>query len=156
MTNPVDRISRRLKIRDLHLLQAVVQWKSMAKAASHLHLTQPAVSKAISELEHAVGVRLLDYASLSAVPLRAVDSAPVLSLGADPEFELVASAGFLTGGGILVGDVMAARLELFTAAGSPARRIGRRTQLVRSADVGPDDGGIFHGLTVLPRRGPAG
>jgi DNA-binding transcriptional LysR family regulator len=60
MTNPVDRISRRLKIRDLHLLQAVVQWKSMAKAASHLHLTQPAVSKAISELEHAVGVRLLD------------------------------------------------------------------------------------------------
>jgi DNA-binding transcriptional LysR family regulator len=56
----IDRVSHRLKLRDLRLLQAVVQWKSMAKAATHLNLTQPAVSKAIGELEHTLGVKLLD------------------------------------------------------------------------------------------------
>jgi len=56
----LDRVIHRLKLRDLLLLQAVVQWRSMAKAAAHLHLTQPAVSKAISELEHTFGVQLLD------------------------------------------------------------------------------------------------
>ena len=55
-----DRVSHRLKLRDLRLLQAVVQWGSMARAATHLNLTQPAVSKAIAELEHMLGVRLLD------------------------------------------------------------------------------------------------
>jgi DNA-binding transcriptional LysR family regulator len=56
----VDRVIHRLKLRDLRLLEAVVRWRSMAKAAAHLNLTQPAVSKAISELEHTLGVRLLD------------------------------------------------------------------------------------------------
>ena len=56
----IDRVAHRLKLRDLRLLQAVVQWQSMAKAAAHLNLTQPAVSKAISELEYTLGVRLLD------------------------------------------------------------------------------------------------
>src|SRR5215470_12545178 len=56
----VDRVAHRLKLRDLRLLQAVAQWRSMAKAAAHLNLTQPAVSKAISDLEHMLGVQLLD------------------------------------------------------------------------------------------------
>lgn len=56
----IDRVAHRLKLRDLRLLDAVVQWRSMARAAAHLNLTQPAVSKAISELEHTLGVRLLD------------------------------------------------------------------------------------------------
>jgi DNA-binding transcriptional LysR family regulator len=55
-----DRIGRRLKLRDLHVLSAVVQWGSMAKAARHLAVSQPVVSAAIADLEHAVGVRLLD------------------------------------------------------------------------------------------------
>ena len=55
-----DRIGRRLKLRDLHVLSAVVQWGSMAKAAQHLAVSQPVVSAAISDLEHAIGVRLLD------------------------------------------------------------------------------------------------
>ena len=56
----MDRVASRLKLRDLRLLEAVVRWRSMAKAATHLNLTQPAVSKAISEMEHTLGVRLLD------------------------------------------------------------------------------------------------
>src|SRR5262245_44453052 len=55
-----DQIGRRLKLRDLHVLSAVVQWGSMAKAARHLAVSQPVVSAAIADLEHAIGVRLLD------------------------------------------------------------------------------------------------
>jgi DNA-binding transcriptional LysR family regulator len=55
-----DRISHRLKLRDLRLLLALNDWGSMAKAANHLNLTQSAVSKAIAELEHTFGVRLFD------------------------------------------------------------------------------------------------
>ena len=55
-----DRIGRRLKLRDLHVLSAVVQWGSMAKAAQHLAVSQPVVSAAVADLEHAIGVRLLD------------------------------------------------------------------------------------------------
>ena len=56
----IDRVGRRLKLRDLHILLAVVQSRSMAKAASELAISQPAVSKAIADMEHALGLRLLD------------------------------------------------------------------------------------------------
>jgi DNA-binding transcriptional LysR family regulator len=55
-----DRIGRRVKLRDLHVLSAVVQWGSMAKAAQHLAVSQPVVSAAIADLERTIGVRLLD------------------------------------------------------------------------------------------------
>ena len=55
-----DRIGRRLKLRDLHILFAVVQWGSMAKAAHHLAISQPVVSASIGGLEQTLGVRLLD------------------------------------------------------------------------------------------------
>ena len=55
-----SRIGRRLKLRDLHILSAVVQWGGMAKAATHLAISQPAVSEAIANLEDALRVRLLD------------------------------------------------------------------------------------------------
>jgi DNA-binding transcriptional LysR family regulator len=55
-----DRIGRRLKLRDLHILLAVVQRGSMAKAAAELAISQPAVSKAIADMEHTLGLRLLD------------------------------------------------------------------------------------------------
>src|SRR5260370_19328567 len=55
-----DRTGRRLKLRDLHILLAVVQRGSMAKAATELAISQPAVSKAIADMEHTLGLRLLD------------------------------------------------------------------------------------------------
>jgi len=55
-----ERIGRRLKLRDLHILLAVAQHGSMARAAAELAISQPAVSKAIADMEHAVGLRLLD------------------------------------------------------------------------------------------------
>lgn len=63
-----SRIGRRLKLRDLHILSTVVQWGSMAQAAKHLAMTQPAVSEAIANLEDALRVRLLDRSSRGVVP----------------------------------------------------------------------------------------
>ena len=55
-----DRIGRRVKLNDLHVLMTVVQARSMNRAAMLLNTTQPAVSRSIGELERTVGVRLLD------------------------------------------------------------------------------------------------
>jgi len=55
-----DRIGRRLKLRDLHILLAVAKSGSMGKAAADLAVSQPSVSKAIADVEHAIGLRLLD------------------------------------------------------------------------------------------------
>jgi DNA-binding transcriptional LysR family regulator len=55
-----SRIGRRLKLRDLQVLASVVHWGSMAKAASHLAMSQPAVSESVANLENALRVHLLD------------------------------------------------------------------------------------------------
>jgi DNA-binding transcriptional LysR family regulator len=55
-----DRIGRRMKLQDLHVLMTVVQAGSMGKAAALLNTGQSAISRSIAELEHALGVRLLD------------------------------------------------------------------------------------------------
>ena len=63
-----DRRVRRVKLRDLYILRAVAEHGSMAKAAEHLAISHPVISKAISELEHALGVRLLDRSSRGVEP----------------------------------------------------------------------------------------
>ena len=55
-----DRIGRRMKLHDLHVLMAVVQAGSMNKAAVLLNTGQSAISRSIAELEHTIGVRLVD------------------------------------------------------------------------------------------------
>lgn len=49
-----------MKLQDLHVLLTVVQAGSMGKAAQRLNTSQPAISRSIAALEHALGVRLLD------------------------------------------------------------------------------------------------
>ena len=56
----IDRARRRIKLRDLHILLVVALRGSMAKAAAELGISQPAISKAIVDMEHALGLRLLD------------------------------------------------------------------------------------------------
>ncbi|SRR5216683_1067535 len=63
-----DRVGRRLKLRDLNILLAVVQWGSMAKAAHHLATSQSVVSKSVADLENSLGVRLLDRSSQGVEP----------------------------------------------------------------------------------------
>jgi DNA-binding transcriptional LysR family regulator len=54
------QIGRRLRLRDLHAFFTAAQLGGMAKAAAQLGVSQPAISKVIADLEHALGVRLLD------------------------------------------------------------------------------------------------
>ena len=56
----IDRIGRRLKLHDLHIFITVAEMGSMGKAAERLALSQPSVSKAIANIEHAIGVPLFD------------------------------------------------------------------------------------------------
>jgi len=62
------RVRRRLKLRHLDTLLAVAHHRSMAQAAAHLSVSQPAVSKAIAEMEHTLGVRLLDRTAQGVEP----------------------------------------------------------------------------------------
>src|SRR5581483_2113648 len=55
-----NRLGRRLKLRDLHTFFAVASRGSMAKASAELAVTQPAVSKAMAEMESTLRVRLFD------------------------------------------------------------------------------------------------
>jgi DNA-binding transcriptional LysR family regulator len=62
-TIPMDDIKgieRRLKLHDVRVLMSVVEAGSMNKAAERLATSQPAVSRAIADLERALGVRLLE------------------------------------------------------------------------------------------------
>jgi DNA-binding transcriptional LysR family regulator len=63
-----SRLGRRLRVRDLYILSAVVRSGGMAKAARQLAMTQPSVSAAIANLEHVLGVRLLDRSSRGIEP----------------------------------------------------------------------------------------
>jgi DNA-binding transcriptional LysR family regulator len=63
-----DRIGRRLKPRDLHVFLAVAEQGNMAKAAEQLAISRPVVSKTIADLEHTLGVRLLDRTSQGVEP----------------------------------------------------------------------------------------
>ena len=63
-----DRIGRRLKLSDLHLFMTVVEMGSMGKAAERLGISQPSVSKAVADVEHTIGVRLLDRTVTGVVP----------------------------------------------------------------------------------------
>jgi DNA-binding transcriptional LysR family regulator len=55
-----QRLGRHLKLRDLNVLLTVAKCGSMGKAAVQLSVSQPAISKVIAEMEHTLGVRLLD------------------------------------------------------------------------------------------------
>jgi DNA-binding transcriptional LysR family regulator len=58
-----ERIGRRIRLRDLHILLAVAECGSMSKASARLGITMPVVSKSVSDLEHSLGVRLFDRTS---------------------------------------------------------------------------------------------
>jgi DNA-binding transcriptional LysR family regulator len=55
----VERYLRRgLKIRHLRVILAVAEFGRISKAAEHFHVTQPAISKQIAQLEATLGVEL--------------------------------------------------------------------------------------------------
>ena len=65
-----DRIGRRMKLHDIHVLMTVVQAGSMGKAAGLLNTTQSAISRSIADLERTLGVQLLDRSPHGVQPTR--------------------------------------------------------------------------------------
>ena len=63
-----DRVGRHIKLRDLHILLAVAERGSLLKAAADLAVSPPVISKAISDLEAEIGVKLFDRGRHGAVP----------------------------------------------------------------------------------------
>jgi DNA-binding transcriptional LysR family regulator len=55
-----DAIGHRLKLQHLKIVMAVADWGSMQKAAKHIAISQPVVSKVVADLEEMLGVRLFD------------------------------------------------------------------------------------------------
>jgi len=58
-----ERLGKRLKLKDLHMLEAIARLGSMARAAEDLSISQPAISKAMADLEISLGVSLLHRSS---------------------------------------------------------------------------------------------
>lgn len=59
-----------MRLRDLHILLAVAKSGSIGKAASEFAVSQPVVSKVLSDLEHVLGVRLFDRSARGVEPTR--------------------------------------------------------------------------------------
>jgi DNA-binding transcriptional LysR family regulator len=56
----IQRLPRHMKMGELRVFVAVLEHRSFRKAAAVLHLTQPAVTKAIAALENTLGYKLFD------------------------------------------------------------------------------------------------
>ena len=56
----VQRLPRHLKLNELRVFVTVMEYRSFRKAATLLHLSQPAVTKSIAALEQTLGVKLFD------------------------------------------------------------------------------------------------
>ena len=69
-----NRIGRRVRLRDLHVLFAVAQHRSMVAAGAQLGISQSAVSQAIAALEEALKVRLLDRTRRGVAPTMYADA----------------------------------------------------------------------------------
>src|SRR5262249_42380548 len=63
-----QRVRRRLKLRQLEIILAVAETGSMGRAADRLAVTQPAISRANTDAEHALGVSLFDRSTQGVVP----------------------------------------------------------------------------------------
>src|SRR5262245_29328635 len=117
------RIGRQLRLRDLHVLRALAEFGSMAKAAAHLSVTQPAISQSLADLEAIVGVRLVDRSSRGVVPTlygeallrRSVEALDALKQGMrDIEFLTDPGSGEVSVGAdmsYIAGGFMAAIIE---------------------------------------------
>jgi len=141
-TDSDSRLSHRIKLRDLQILFTVVELGSMAKAASHLAVTQPTVSEAIAALEDVVGVRLLDRSPHGVVPTiygqtflrRGLEAFDALKQGMrDVEFQATHGAG----------DVWIGSSEVLLGGFVPAiiQRLARSHPniVVHATEVNPSD-----------------
>lgn len=93
----VVRPTSRIRLRHLRCFLAVAQERHVGRAAARLHLTQPAVTKTLNELELLAGTKLLDRGRRGAVPTAAgerfLDHAERVVLAFDTAVADLAGAG---------------------------------------------------------------
>ncbi|HEX2554635.1 MAG TPA: LysR substrate-binding domain-containing protein [Microvirga sp.] len=74
MTGPADvarrssALAQRLRIRQLQVIVAIAEQRSLLAASRSLGISQPALSKALQEIEDTLGVRIFDRMSRGVVP----------------------------------------------------------------------------------------
>lgn len=120
----LDRIARRLRLRDLHVFTVVVRAGSMNRAAADLGITQPAVSQAIADLEAVIGQTLLERNQSGVAP---TSYGEVLLRRSDETFDTlhqgIRDIGFLADPGS--GEVRIGASESYVAGGILAAAIDR-------------------------------
>ena len=60
LSSRTEQLLNRLRMRQVALLLAIDEFRTMHAAAQHLGMTQPAASKMLHELEEALGETLFD------------------------------------------------------------------------------------------------
>lgn len=68
MRDPESFLISRLRFRHLSVIEALSALRSIRKAARVLHLSEPAVSKALGEIEESFGFRLFERSAAGVVP----------------------------------------------------------------------------------------
>src|SRR6516225_9305812 len=68
MQPSVTDLQLRLKLRQLRVFLAVAEHGTLLKASEYLHMSQPAVTKYLSDLELIVGARLFSRSSRGVTP----------------------------------------------------------------------------------------
>lgn len=61
-------LKSRLKLRQLHLLVSLDELRNLHRAAERLHLTQPAATRSLGEIERALGVKLFERTAQGMMP----------------------------------------------------------------------------------------
>lgn len=75
MKSTFDQLIRRLRLRHLELLVVLTEAGTMRAAASRLHLSQPAISKMLAEVEEVLGARLFERSPQGVLATAAGDAA---------------------------------------------------------------------------------
>lgn len=155
-----DQISRRLRLKDLHTLQSIAELGSMAKASQRLALSQPAISKAISEMERTVGAALLDRTSrgvaLTECGLLLLERARVIFDEVRQGVEEIAAVSDPTQGEIRIGTTEPLTAVLSEVIGNVARKYPRIRYVVTISDGDSLDRDLRdRRLDVVLRRFPA-
>jgi len=151
-----DLLFRRLRIRHIQLIVILGQTGSVRAAASSLHLSQPAVSKMLQEVEEAFGERLFDRSRRGVTPrpsgLLAIRRAQVVLnelRNASVELETSRDSGLLRLGTLpVIGLVPVAVVSLL--AEFPSAHVQLTESGVQNLVAGLLDGSLDCVCTALP------
>lgn len=142
-------MDRRIKFRHLDAFSAIARAGSLKQAAEELHLTQPAISKTLKELEDIAGTRLMER---SRAGVRLTPSGDVfLQFAEQSTNALRQGLRSVKGGGAMSGRLRIGALPSVAGARIPQA-------VARFMEAAPDtlvevQEGLHHDLTALLRSG---